>query len=106
MKPIESVRMRALFYEKRIRSFDRLMREIRHLDSDSGIRVVGSYLDTDCFAFLTRSAGTYTVMVYRRRGRRTPVVGARVLSRDFASVDELGRFLRQVVVEGVDAYVY
>lgn len=106
MSPIEPVRMRALFYEKRIQSFDKLMREIRHLDSDSGVRVVGTYLDRDCFAFLTRSAGTYTVMIYQRRGRRKPVVGARILSRDFASVDELRRFLEQIMKGEVDAYVY
>jgi hypothetical protein len=106
LSPIEPVRMRTLFYERRIQSFDKLMQEIRHLDSDSGVRVVGSYLNKDCFAFLTRSVGTYTVMVYQRSGHRMPAVGARILSRDFASVDELRRFLKQIMKEEVDAYVY
>jgi len=106
LSPIESDQMRALFYENRIRSFGRLMREIRHLDSDSGVRIVGSYANKSCFAFLTRFAGTYTVMVYQRMGRKTPSVGTRILSRDFNSVDELGRFLREILKEGVDAYIY
>ena len=106
MSRIETARMRALFYEKRIRSFAKLMREIRHLDSDSGVRVVGSYLNKSCFAFLTRSAGSYTVTVYQRRGLRKPSVGARILSRDFNSADELGRFLGQIVKKGVDTYIY
>ncbi len=79
---------------------------IRRLDSDSGVRVIGSYLKRACFAFLTRSAGTYTVMVYERKGGKAPSPGARILSREFGSVDELGRFLRQITQTGVDAYVY
>lgn len=106
MSPIESNQMRALFYEKRIKSFGRLMREILRLDSDSGVRIVGSYANKSCFAFLTRFAGTYTVMVYQRRGRKAPSVGTRILSRDFNSVDELGRFLAQIAKKGVDAYIY
>src|SRR5712664_1136863 len=98
--------MRASFYEKRIRFFDKLMSELRRLDSDSGIRVVGSYLKRECFAFLTRSGGVYTVMIYERKGRKAPALGARILSREFKSVDELGGFLRQVARKPIDAYVY
>ncbi|MDA4125419.1 MAG: hypothetical protein OK438_08260 [Thaumarchaeota archaeon] len=95
-----------MFFEKRVRSFEKLMEVIRHLDSDSGVRVVGSYLRKACFAFLTRSAGTYTVMVYERRGGRAPEPGARLLSREFESLDELGKFLRKMTPKGMDAYVY
>ncbi len=98
--------MRALYYEKRIWSFDKLMSELRRLDSDSGVRIVGSYLKRKCFAFLTRSGGVYTVMVYERKGRKAPSLGARILSREFKSVDELGGFLRQVAQKELDAYVY
>ena len=98
--------MRTLFYEKRVRSFDKLMSELRRLDSDSGVRVVGSYLKRECFAFLTRSGGVYTVMIYERKGRRAPALGARILSREFKSVGDLGVFLRQVARKEMDAYVY
>jgi len=90
----------------RVRSFDKLMREIGRLDSDAGVRIVGSYLDKRCFAFLTRSGRTYTVMVYGRRGGKLPAVGKRILSRDFESADELGSFLGQIVKGKVDAYIY
>src|SRR3989442_15316213 len=98
--------MRASFYEKRIRSFDKLMSELRRLDSDSGVRVIGSYLKRECFAFLTQSGGVYTVMVYERKGRKAPALGERILSREFKSVDDLGGFLRQVAGKEMEAYVY
>ncbi len=98
--------MRASFYEKRVRSFDKLMSELRRLDSDSGVRVVGTYLKRECFAFLTQSGGVYTVMIYERKGRKAPALGARILSKEFKSVDDLGGFLRQVAQKQMDAYVY
>ena len=98
--------MRALFYEKRIRSFAGLKREVRRLDSDAGIRVVGSYRRHRCFAFVTRFVGRYTVMVYERTGRKAPAVGKRVLSKEFESPEELEEFLQRITQKGVDAYVY
>ena len=82
------------------------MSELRRLDSDSGVRVVGSYFRRECFAFLTRSGGVYTVMIYERKDLRAPALGARILSREFKSVDYLVRFLRQIAGKEVKAYVY
>ena len=98
--------VRALFYEKRVRSFARLKLETRRLDSDAGIRVVGLYVKRRCFAFVTRSLGRYTVLVYERWGRKTPVVGKRILSREFESPEELEEFLQRITKRGVDAFVY
>jgi hypothetical protein len=98
--------VRALLYERRVRSFAGLKREARRLDSDAGIRVVGSYLKRRCFAFVTRSIGKYTIMVYERRGRKIPSVGKRILSREFESPEELEEFLQRITTNGVDAYVY
>jgi len=98
--------MRALFYEKRVRSLDKLMSELRRLDSDSGVRVVGSYHKRKCFAFVTRSGGVYTVMIYARKGRNAPTLGARILSREVKSVDDLREFLGQIGQKEMDAYVY
>ncbi|MGD0476764.1 MAG: hypothetical protein ABSB29_01190 [Nitrososphaerales archaeon] len=95
-----------MFYEKKVRSFAGLRREARRLDSDAGIRVVGSYLGHRCFAFVTRSVGRYTVMVYERTGRKAPAVGKRVLSREFESPEKLEEFLQRITQKGVDAYVY
>ena len=95
-----------MFYEKRMRSFAGLKREVRRLDSDAGIRVAGSYLRRHCFAFVTRFVGRYTVMVYERKGRKAPAVGKRILSREFESPEELEEFLQRITQKGVDAYVY
>jgi hypothetical protein len=98
--------MLALFYEKRVRPFDKLMLELRRLDSDSGVRIVGSYHKRKCFAFVTRSRGVYTVMIYERKGRKAPALGARILSREVKSVDDLREFLGQLGQKEMDAYVY
>jgi hypothetical protein len=98
--------MQALFYEKRVRRFDKLVSELRRLDSDSGVRIVGSYHKKKCFTFVTRSGGVYTVMIYERKGRGTPALGARILSREIKSLADLREFLGQLGEEEVDAYVY
>ena len=98
--------VRALFYEKRIRSFAELKREVRHLDSDAGVRIVGYYLKRRCFAFVTRFVGSYTVMVHERMGRRAPIAGKRILSREFGSPEDLDEFLQGITQKGVDAFLY
>jgi len=98
--------MQALFYEKRVRSFNNLMSELRRLDSDSGVRIIGSYHERKCFAFVTRSGGVYTVMIYERKGRKTPALGARIFSREVKSEDDLREFLGQIGQKEMDAYVY
>ena len=95
-----------MFYEKRVRSFAGLKREVRRLDSDAGIRIVGYYLKRRCFAFVTRFVTRYTVMVYERTGRKALAVGKRVLSREFESPEELEEFLQRITQKKVDAYVY
>ena len=106
MSLIELVQMQALFYEKEVRSFGKLVQEVRRLDLDSGIRVAGSYARKNCFAFITRSADTYAVMVYERRGEKAPRVGAKIVSREFGSVNELRKLLRKIAPKEVVAYVY
>jgi hypothetical protein len=98
--------MQALFYEKRVRSFNNLMSELRRLDSDSGVRVVGSYQKRKCFAFVTRSGGVYTVMIYERKGPKAPALGTRILSKEIKSISDLREFLGQIGQKKMDAYVY
>ena len=95
-----------MFYEKEVRTFPALKREVLHLDSDAGIRVAGSHLNRPCFAFVTRFVGSYTVMVYEKRGRKAPWVGKRILSREFKTPKELERFLQSLTQKKVNAYVY
>ena len=82
------------------------MSELRRLDSDSGVRIVGSYQKRNCFAFVTRSGGVYVVMIYERKGSKAPVLGARILSKEINSVDDLREFLGQIGQKEMDAYVY
>src|SRR5713226_4357740 len=98
--------MQALFYEKRVRSFDKLMSELRRLDFDSGVRIVGSYRKRKCFAFVTRSGGVYTVMIYERKGRKAPALGARILWKEIKSLDDLREFLGRIGQKEIGAYVY
>ncbi len=98
--------MQALSYEKRVRSFNNLMSELRRLDSDSGVRVVGSYHKRKCFAFVTRAGGVYTVMIYERKGSKTPALGARILSKEIKSVDNLRKLLEHIGQKEMDAYLY
>ena len=96
-----------MFYERRIGSVRVLERELQHLDSDAGVRVVGMYDELPCFAFVTRFVGMYTAMVYERRGtEKTPRVGKRVLARDFESQVELEAFLGSIMHRKIEAYLY
>ena len=102
----EPAQERALFYERRVRTFAGLQRELRRLDSDAGIRVEGRYLRRSCLVFVTRFVGRYTVMVYESKGSKRPTVGKRVLSRDYESPEELEVLLRNITRERVEAYLY
>ena len=97
----------AMFYEKRIRSFSVLERELRHLDSDAGVRVVGTFRNRPCFAFVTRFEGIYTTMIHVRGGSTAaPRVGRRILAREFESREELAKFLKALMPRRVEAYLY
>jgi len=96
-----------MFYERRIGSFSLLERELQHLDSDAGVRVVGTFRNRPCFAFVDRFVGMYTAMVYERRGdKKAPIVGRRVLAREFESRGELATFLKAMMPRKVEAYLY
>ena len=95
-----------MFYEKRISSYAALKKEVLTLDSDAGIRIVGSYLKRPCFVFVTRFAGKYTVMVCERKGSRAPTVGREVIFKEFGSLKELEEFLHGVARHKVNAFVY
>ena len=95
----------ALFYEKRVETFAGLGKELRHLDADAGVRILGRYLRRPCYAFVTRFVGSYTVMVYERN-EKIPTPGKRIISKEFATAEELERFLHGIVPARFEAYVY
>lgn len=96
-----------MFYEKKIAAFSALERELSRLDSDAGIRIKVTFRDRPCFAFITKFVGRYTAMIYERSGTaKAPTVGERVLATEFASLNELGRFLKGIIPKSVEAYLY
>ena len=82
------------------------MKEIRILDSDAGIRILGEYEGKRCFVFLSKSTGGYAAIVCAMSGTRNPLPGRRLLATDFAQVGELSKFIRSVTAGHVQAFVY
>jgi hypothetical protein len=95
-----------LFYEKQVGSFSRLMREIRQLDSDAGIRLSGTFNGRTCLVFLTRSVGGFAVIVCAASKNAHPVPGRKLLAKQFARTGELKAFLTNVTKGQVQAFVY
>jgi hypothetical protein len=96
-----------LFYEKTVDSFPKLMREARLLDLDSGIRSYVTYDGRKCFAFITRSARGYTLMIYGRRGRGSnESPERRLFVKEFPAESELRNFVGRIVERPVRAFVY
>jgi hypothetical protein len=45
-------------------------------------------------------------MIYERKGNKKPALGARILSKEINSVDDLRQFLGNIGQKEIDAYVY
>jgi hypothetical protein len=98
-----------LFYEKRVNSFAKLMKEVDLLDLDSGIRTFGDYEGKKGqFVFVTRSPhDSYTLMVYEKKaGTKTPVPGERLLVKEFERKDDLEESMGALLSKPVKAFVY
>ena len=97
-----------MFYEKEVKSFSELMREVSLLDLDGGIRVFGTYEGKKAYLFVTRSLRGYTVMVYDiKPGRKKQwVPSKRLFVKEFENQKDLKIFLLQVVSKPVKAFVY
>lgn len=96
-----------MFYEKRIGSFPQLMREIRRLDSDAGIRAICSYDGRRCYLFLTKSIDGYVVMIHAVAGTSSrPTPGDRLLVKEFPRSSEVEKFLQTVIRGRLEAFAY
>jgi hypothetical protein len=95
-----------LLYEKQVASFSRLMTEIKRLDSDAGVRLMGTLKGRRCFVFVTKSLGGYTAIVCAIRNAANPIPGERLLSKQFTRTKELEAFLLSLTGGHVQAYVY
>jgi len=94
-----------LFYEKEVTSFDDLVKAVRVLDEDSGIRLVGKEGGRLRLVFATRFGEKYTVMTYAVVGK-TGMPGRRLAAAEFDSVDAVAAELRRTSPGRIRAYVY
>ena len=98
-----------LFYEKSVNSFPKLREELALLDLDSGIRTFGNYKGKKKqLVFVTRSPqDSYTLMVYENKAKSgNPVLGKRLLVREFRKKENLGKYMRNLLTKPVRAFVY
>ena len=94
-----------MFYEKEVTSFDGLLKAVRVLDEDSGIRLVGERNGRKCFVFITRFGESFTMMTYSMV-RKTGAPGRRLGVAEFHGVDALAAALRRAAPGQIRAYVY
>ena len=91
-------------YEEEVGSFAALMRRLRVLDQDSGVRLVGGVGRQRFIVFVTRFGPKFTIMKYAmKKGGRTP--GKRLLAVE-AEVGMLERILKELAPGRVRAWIY
>ena len=94
-----------LFYEKRVTSFDDLVKAIRVLDEDSGVRLIGERDGKKCLVFVTRFGEGFTMMTYSVV-KKTGAPGRRLSVVEFDGVDAVAAALRTAAPGRIRAYVY
>lgn len=94
-----------MFYEKEVTSLDELVKAVKVLDEDSGIRLIGEINGRKCLVFVTRFGKTFTMMTYSVV-RKTGAPGRRLGVEEFNGVDAVTAALRGAVPGRVHAYVY
>jgi hypothetical protein len=94
-----------LFYEKEVTTFDELVKAIKVLDEDAGIRLIGERNGRKCLVFVTRFGGSFTMMTYSVV-RKTGAPGERLGVVEFDSVDAVAAALRTAAPGRIRAYVY
>jgi len=94
-----------LFYEKEVTSFDDLVKAVKVLDEDSGVRLIGESSGRKCLVFVTRFGERYTMMTYAVKGK-TGAPGRRLGAVEFDDVNAVTDALRRVAPGRLRAYVY
>lgn len=93
------------FFEKRLATAAEVRKELEVLDPDAGVRLEGRWDGKGCFAFATKSAGKYTVMVYlAKAGSVNP--GSVVSAKEFATHTEAAEFMTGIAARPLRAFVY
>lgn len=94
-----------MFYEKKVASFDDLVKAVRVLDEDSGLRLIGEESGRRRLVFVTRFGERYTLMTYAMVGK-TGRPGRRLGVKEFDSLDAVAEALRGAAPGRIRAYVY
>ena len=94
-----------LLYEKKVASFDDLVKAIRVLDEDSGIRLIGERHGRKCLVFVTRFGESFTMMMYSVV-RKTGAPGRRLGVMEFDDIDAVAAELLIVAPDRIRAYIY
>jgi hypothetical protein len=95
-----------MFYERKVDSFQRLMKEVSQLDSDAGIRLFATFEGKKCFVFVSKSINGYAIMVYSVSRTAKPAPSRRLWSGELEGPGEVGSFLKSVIRGQVQAFVY
>ena len=94
-----------MFYEEELTSLDDLVKAVKVLDEDSGIRLIGERGGRKCLVFVTRFGEKYTMMTYAVAGK-TGTPGRRLDVAEFDGVDSVAEALRRAAPRRLHAYVY
>lgn len=94
-----------MLYEQEVTSLPSLMRRVRVLDQDAGVRMAGTFQGKKVLVFVTRFGGRYTMMTYTV-GARTKAPGKRLATLEFDSVEGVGRALKGLAPRRLRAWVY
>ena len=94
-----------MLYEKKVTSFDDLMKAVRALDEDSGVRLVGERQGRKCLVFLTRFGRRYTLMTYGVKAK-TGTPGKRLEAVEVDGIEAVTEAIRRVAPRRIRAYVY
>lgn len=94
-----------MFYEQEVTSFADLMRRLRVLDQDSGVRLIGRSGRNKFLVFVTRFGRKYTVMTYNMK-KEAGTPRRKLQTLEFDTVEGLEGALRKFVPGPVRAWVY
>lgn len=93
-----------MIYEREVTSFQALMKGLRTLDQDAGIRLSGESAGKNVLVFVTRFGDRYTLMTYSKMKNGAP--GKRLRMLEFDSIEGLARALKHVASTPLHAWIY
>ena len=94
-----------MFYEKEVTSLDDLVKAVKVLDEDSGIRLIAERNGRKCLVFVTRFGDRFTMMTYSMV-RKTGAPGRRLGVVEFDGFESVSAELRRTAPGRIRAYIY